>query len=130
MSSLNAAGPGPFVVARRAGNDLRSLRRPETAQAAVVDASRSTTLIQDLKGRDIWPPSRVAEALGQRPRDVTVCCSQNWALLTAMRDIADVRLMHSVGSARQLAALRKYAAKQPMSGISIHLGTGPTEEAG
>jgi glycerophosphoryl diester phosphodiesterase len=166
MSSLNAAGSGPFVVAHRAGNDLRSLRRAETAQVALVEAdlhlyanrvevrhlktmgpvpllwdrwklapawtprlqldrlletaSRSTTLMLDLKGRDVRLATRVAEALGRRPRDNTICCSQNWALLAALHDVAQVRLVHSVGSARQLGALRKYAAKQPVSGISIH----------
>jgi glycerophosphoryl diester phosphodiesterase len=166
MSSLNAAGSGPFVVAHRAGNDLRSLRRAETAQVAVVEAdlhlcanrvevrhlkrmgpvpllwdrwklapawkprlhldrlletaSRATTLMLDLKGRDLRLATRVAEALGQRPRNTTVCCSQNWALLAALHDVADVRLVHSVGSARQLAALRKYAASRAVSAISIH----------
>jgi glycerophosphoryl diester phosphodiesterase len=166
MSSLNSAGSGPFVVAHRAGNDLRSLRRAETAQVAIVEAdlhlyagrvevrhlktmgpmpllwdrwklapawtprlqldrlldtaSRSTALMLDLKGRDVRLAIRVAEALRQRPRDTTLCCSQNWTLLAALRDVADVRVVHSVGSARQLAALRKYAAKQSVSAISIH----------
>jgi glycerophosphoryl diester phosphodiesterase len=166
MSSLNTAGSGPFVVAHRAGNDLRSLRRAETAQVAVVEAdlhlyanrvevrhlktmgpvpllwdrwklapawtprlqldrllettSESTTLMLDLKGRDVRLAARVADALGQHRRDNTVCCSRNWALLAKMHNIDRLRLVHSVGSARQLAALRKYAAKHPVSGISIH----------
>jgi glycerophosphoryl diester phosphodiesterase len=166
MSSLNAAGSGPFVVAHRAGNDLRSLRRAEASGVAIIEADlhlyasraevrhlktmgpipllwdrwklapawaprlqldrlletacRSTTLMLDLKGRDIRLAARVAEALRARPRPHTVCCSQNWALLSAMRDVASLQVLHSVGSARQLAALRKYAAKQPVSGISIH----------
>jgi glycerophosphoryl diester phosphodiesterase len=167
MSSLDTArARGPFVVAHRAGNDLRSLRRAESARAAVVEAdlhlyagrvevrhlktlgpvpvlwdrwklapawaprllldqlldaaAPTTTLMLDLKGRDPRLALRVAAALRTRERPATVCCSQNWALLKAMGDVAGVRLVHSVGSTRQLAALHKLATTQSLAGISIH----------
>jgi glycerophosphoryl diester phosphodiesterase len=167
MSSLDAVRErGPFVVAHRAGNDLRSLHRAESARVAIVEAdlhlyagrvevrhlktlgpvpvlwdkwklasawaprlqldhllhaaAPTTTLMLDLKGRDRGLAVRVATALRERERATTVCCSQNWALLTAMDDVAGVRVVHSVGSARQLAALRTRAAGRSRIGISIH----------
>lgn len=167
MSSLNAGwASGPFVVAHRAGNDLRTLRRAEQSRVAVVEAdlhlyagrvevrhlktlgpvpvlwdrwrlappwaprllldrllqtaAPSTLLMLDLKGRDPRLALRVAAALREHPRPRTVCCSRNWALLAAMRGIEGVELVHSVGTVRQLAALRKLAAAQAIAGISIH----------
>lgn len=169
MSSLNAArADGPFVVAHRAGNDLRSLRRAESANVAVIEAdlhlyagrvevrhlrtlgpvpvlwdrwklappwaprllldrllrtaAPSTLLMLDLKGRDPRLAFRVAAALREHPRPLTVCCSRNWALLAAMRDVEGVDLVHSVGSARQLAELRRFASFQAVTGVSIHKG--------
>jgi glycerophosphoryl diester phosphodiesterase len=167
MSSLNAVrAGGPFVVAHRAGNDLRLLRRAERARVAVIEAdlqlyagrievrhlktvgpvpilwdrwklappwaprllldrllqaaAPSTLLMLDLKGRDPRLALRVAAALRDHPRQRTVCCSQNWALLDAMSAVGRVDLVHSVGSSRQLAALRKLAAARSVAGISIH----------
>jgi glycerophosphoryl diester phosphodiesterase len=115
---LKTMGPVPLLWDRWR---LASARTPRLQLDGLLEtASGSTTLMLDLKGRDIRLAARVADALGQRPRNNTVCCSQNWALLEAMRHITPLRVVHSVGSARQLAALRKYAAKQPVSGISIH----------
>jgi hypothetical protein len=37
-----------------------------------------------------------------------------------MGNVDGVRLVHSVGSARQLAALHKLATRQSLAGISIH----------
>ena len=154
------------MVAHRAGNDLRSLRRAESARVAVVEAdlhlfagrvevrhlktvgpipllwdkwtlasprtprlllhellrsaAPSTTLMLDLKGRDRRLSTAVAAALRDQPRAQTVCCSQSWALLEGMRDLDDVRLVHSVGSLRQLQALRKWAAGRSVEGVSIH----------
>lgn len=167
MSSLNAdLASGPFVVAHRAGNDLRSLRRAESARVAVVEAdlhlyagrvevrhlrtlgpvpvlwdrwklappwaprlsldrllqtaAPSTLLMLDLKGRDPRLSLRVAAALRDHPRPRTVCCSKNWALLAAMREVDGVGVVHSVGGVRQFEALRKLAASRIVAGISIH----------
>jgi glycerophosphoryl diester phosphodiesterase len=166
-SSLNAApAEGPFVVAHRAGNDLRLLRRAESARVAVVEAdlhwfagrvevrhlktvgpipllwdkwtlasprtprlplddllrsaAPSTTLMLDLKGRDRRLSTAVATALRERPRESTVCCSQKWALLDEMHDLDGVRLIHSVGNARQFHALRRRTARRRLDGVSIH----------
>jgi glycerophosphoryl diester phosphodiesterase len=165
-SALNAVrAGGPFVVAHRAGNDLGSLRRAESAQVAVVEAdlclfagrievrhpktlgpipflwdkwtvvsprtprllldqlldaaAPSTTLMLDLKGSDRRLATGLAAALREHPRRLTVCCSGSWALLEPMRDLDNVRVVHSVGNQRQLRSLRKQLAAKPVYGVSI-----------
>jgi glycerophosphoryl diester phosphodiesterase len=90
----------------------------ETLLAA---AAPSTELMLDLKGRDIRLSRRVADALAseRRPTRVTVC-ARNWALLEPLAAREGVRLVHSVGSRRQLRALRRRFAGRRLEGISIH----------
>jgi glycerophosphoryl diester phosphodiesterase len=162
-----AADAPPFVVAHRAGNDLRALRRAERLRLALVEADvhlfagrlevrhlktlgpvpllwdrwrlappwtprpvledlldatgPDTELMLDLKGRDARLPARLIEAIGRhaaRPR-ITVC-SRRWSLLEPLRALPGVRVVHSVGSRRQLDALRRVYADQRLEGISIH----------
>ena len=166
-SSLDAVrAGGPFVVAHRAGNDLRALRRAQSSRVAVVEADLhlfakrievrhlktlgpipllwdkwtvasprtprlllddllqvaepSTILMLDLKGRDRRLSAEVASALRDRPREHTVCCSQNWVLLDEMRNLDGVQVVHSVGDRRQLHALRRQAATRSLDGVSVH----------
>ena len=98
---------------------------PPWAPRLVLDelleaAAPSTCLMLDLKGRDPELAARVAAALREHARPRTVCCSRNWALLQAMGDIEGVDLVHSVGSGRQLAALRKLVASGSVAGVAIH----------
>jgi hypothetical protein len=89
-------------------------------EALLAAASPGTELMLDLKGRDVRLSRRVAEALARpRPSRVTVC-SRNWALLEPLRDVPGVRLVHSVGSRRQLRALRRRFAGRRLAGVSIH----------
>lgn len=89
--------------------------------ALFAAAGPVTELMLDLKGRDGRLARRVAEALaaGSRPPRVTVC-SRNWALLRPLEGIGGVRLVHSVGSRRQLRALRRRFGGRRLAGISIH----------
>jgi len=90
-------------------------------RALLAAAAPSTELMLDLKGRDVRLSRRVAEALAcelRAPR-VTVC-ARNWALLEPLVGCEDVRLVHSVGSRRQLRALRRRFAGRRLEGISIH----------
>ena len=64
----------------------------------------------DLKGSDQRLATAIAATLRERPRQLTLCCSQNWVLLGPMRDLDNVRVVHSVGSLRQLQSLRKRLA--------------------
>ena len=75
----------------------------------------------DLKGRDPRLSRRVAAELARRPLagPVTVC-SRSWRLLEPFLDDPDVRAVHSVGSRRQLRALRRRFTGRRLSGISIH----------
>jgi hypothetical protein len=83
------------------------------------DAAGSTELMLDLKGHDHRLPGRVVaaiEAAGARAR-VTVC-SQDWRLLEPFGSRAGIRVVHSVGNARQLARLRRRSGE--LAGVSIH----------
>jgi glycerophosphoryl diester phosphodiesterase len=76
----------------------------------------------DLKGRDPKLSAQLAGELARTDRAgrrLTVC-SQSWALLEPLRGLPGVRVVHSVGSARQLAALRRRFAGRRLEGISIH----------
>ena len=79
-------------------------------------AGPETALMLDLKGgRRLG--RRVAAALGDR--SVTVC-GRRWSALEPFRDRPGVRVVHSVGSRRQLRALRRRFAGERLGGVSIH----------
>lgn len=90
-------------------HDLLAATRPETH------------LLLDLKP----PAGRVARALARcldahgGGRRVSVC-SRNWRALEALRGRDGVRLVHSVGTRWQLAALRARLASGTVAGVSIH----------
>jgi hypothetical protein len=75
----------------------------------------------DLKGRDRRLPGRVAAAIasGAPSRRLTVC-SQNWSLLEPLARADGVRIVHSVGSRRALAALHRRFGGARLAGVSIH----------
>jgi glycerophosphoryl diester phosphodiesterase len=75
-----------------------------------------TELMLDLKGVDPRLPGRVAAELARHPGPVTVC-SRNWRFLRRLRG---PRIVHSVGSRRQLRALRRRFGNRRLEGISIH----------
>jgi glycerophosphoryl diester phosphodiesterase len=79
-------------------------------------ASPATELMLDLKGHDPRLPSLVLEAVRTSGRSARITvCSQDWRLLEPLTAHPDVRVVHSVGSARQLARLGRH-----LSGVSIH----------
>ena len=88
-------------------------------EALLAAAAPNTELMLDLKGRGAGLSRRVAEALVARPARVTVC-ARNWALLEELEGLEGVRLVHSVGSRRQLRALRRRFAGRRLAGVSIH----------
>ena len=82
-------------------------------------AGRGTELMLDLKGHDPRLPERVLAAIGSSGRcgRITVC-SQDWRLLEPFAAHPDIRVVHSVGNARQLARLRRRDGA--LAGVSIH----------
>jgi glycerophosphoryl diester phosphodiesterase len=85
----------------------------------LAETSPGTELMLDLKGHDHRLPGRVMsaiEASGLRGR-LTVC-SQDWRLLEPLAAQPGIRVVHSVGNARQLARLRR--RRGPLAGVSIH----------
>lgn len=73
----------------------------------------------DLKGHDRRLPGRVLAAIGAAglPGRLTVC-SQDWWLLEPLAGVPEIRVVHSVGNARQLARLRR--RRETLAGVSIH----------
>jgi hypothetical protein len=78
-----------------------------------------TELMLDLKGHDARLPDHVLAALDRAgaPGRVTVC-AQDWRLLEPMASRPGIRVVHSVGNARQLARLSRRAGR--LDGVSIH----------
>ena len=112
---LKTLGPLPVLWDRWY---LASPRTPRLELAELLHAAGpDTPLMLDLKGRDPRLPGRVLAALDGR--QVTVC-SRSWRLLAPFADQGHVRVVHSVGSRRQLRALRRRFAGRRLGGISIH----------
>jgi hypothetical protein len=89
---------------------------PRLLLEELLEAAPATELMLDLKGHDRRLPSRVLAAIeaAGRPGRLTVC-SQDWRLLEPMAGLPEIRIVHSVGNARQLARL-----PETLAGISIH----------
>lgn len=85
----------------------------------LATAGAGTELMLDLKGHDPRVPERVLAAIGTSRRSgrITVC-SQDWRLLEPFAAHPGIRVVHSVGNARQLARLRQRDGA--LAGISIH----------
>ena len=82
-------------------------------------ASPTTELMLDLKGHDTRLPPRLLAAIRTSGRTARITvCSQDWRLLEPLTTHPDIRVVHSVGNARQLARLRR--RRGPVSGVSIH----------
>jgi glycerophosphoryl diester phosphodiesterase len=84
----------------------------------LVEAGPHTQLMLDLKGHHRRLSAELARALDDdgAARRVTIC-SRDWRLLEQFRERPGVRLVHSVGSRRQLRRLRR---EQRLAGVSIH----------
>jgi glycerophosphoryl diester phosphodiesterase len=96
---------------------------PPWAPRMVLDellaaAGAYTELMLDLKGHDRRLPGRVLAAIGTSGRGRITVCSQDWRLLEPLAAHPDIRVVHSVGNARQLARLRQRDGT--LAGVSIH----------
>jgi hypothetical protein len=78
-------------------------------------------VILDLKGADRRLPALVAGALAERPvTGPVMLCARAWPLLDLVPAAPGLRRIHSVGTRRQLEALRRRFADRRLEGISIH----------
>jgi glycerophosphoryl diester phosphodiesterase len=120
---LKTLGPLPILWDRWTVVSARTPRLP--LEALLAAAAPGTELMLDVKGHDRRLCSRLAAALpGQRagagPWRLTVC-SQAWELLEPLAErLPDARIVHSIGSRRQLTALRRRFAGRRLKGVSIH----------
>lgn len=117
---LKTLGPVPILWDRwKLGNPFaRRLLVPELL-AAVAD---ETELVLDLKGRE----RRLGAALLERlepaldaGRRFTIC-ARSWPLLEPFAGLAGTRLVHSVGSGRDLRRLRRLVVGKRLQAITIH----------
>jgi glycerophosphoryl diester phosphodiesterase len=117
---LKTVGPIPLLWDRwKLGNPLA--RRLVLAEL-IAAASPDTELVLDLKGRDLRLSARVCasiEPLLAAGGRVTIC-ARSWPLLDPFRGLEGVRLVHSVGTAKQLRQLQRDSAGRRIQGITIH----------
>lgn len=113
---LKSAGPLPVLW------DTWTVARPGTPRLRLEElldaAAPETELMLDLKGLDPRLSRLVASALAAAPRERITACSRSWHLLEPLRGVPNLRLVHSVGSRRQLRAL--LARGRAVDGVSIH----------
>lgn len=116
---LKTVGPLPILWDRW---ELAPPWAPRLQLSELLEAAApGTGLMLDLKGRDgRLPPLLAAAVARHRPDTEVTVCSQRWELLEPLRGAAGVRLVHSVGNARQLARLRREFAARRLAGVSIH----------
>ena len=79
-----------------------------------------TRLLLDLKGRDVRLSQHVLDALRCGDPRGTIVCSRTWRLLEPFSGSDEVRVLHSIGSRRQLRAFLRHFAPRASDGVSIH----------
>ena len=114
---LKTLGPLPILWDRwyLAPFGTRRLELGELLAAA----DSETMLMLDLKGlrRDL--AHRVAVQIAcHRPVGEVAVCSRSWRLLEPLEGVPGVRVVHSIGSRRQLRALRRRFAGRRLGGVS------------
>jgi glycerophosphoryl diester phosphodiesterase len=114
---LKTVGPIPILWDRW---ELAAPWAPRMVLDELLAAvSPGTELMLDLKGHDARLPARIAEALETAAlRGRLTVCSQDWRLLEPLSARPDIRVVHSVGNARQLARL--WRRDDGLAGVSIH----------
>ena len=117
---LKTLGPIPLLWDRwRLANPFRRRLVLVELLAAV---ERRTELVLDLKGRDPRLAKGVAEALAPRRHagGHTTVCARHWPLLEELKDVPGTRLVHSVGSTRQLRRLLRRHRGRRIESVAIH----------
>lgn len=112
-------GPLPILWERWHLLD-RDTRRPVLEDLLAAAASLDIGLMLDLKG----PDPRMAEAVrravdGWDGAQRLIVCGRVWRTIDRLRERADVRTLHSVGSPRQLRSLLSRYAPGALEGVSV-----------
>jgi glycerophosphoryl diester phosphodiesterase len=96
---------------------------PFTLADLLTAVGPKTELMLDLKGSAAGLPRALLGDLWQvRPDRRVTLCSRNWAMLDAFPDDPRLRVVHSIGSNRQLRAYFGRGTRRPSHGISIRSG--------
>jgi glycerophosphoryl diester phosphodiesterase len=116
---LKTLGPIPLLWDRWA---LASPFRPRLVLADLLDSiGPATRLMLDLKGRNVRLSHDVLDALQTLEPRRTIVCSRSWHLLEPFSDDPATRVLHSVGSKRQLRTLLRRFPAGSLQGVSIHV---------
>ena len=84
------------------------------------NVGNETQLMLDLKGRDARLSDGVLTALQEIESRRTIVCSRSWHLLEPFSGEPTIRVLHSVGSRRQLRTLLRRFPAGSLQGVSIH----------
>jgi glycerophosphoryl diester phosphodiesterase len=116
---LKTLGPIPILWDRW---KLVSARAPRLELPPVLDAlSGPAGVMLDLKGMDRRMPDELVRALEDYGRDrPLVACARNWHLLEPLEEQPHISVLYSVGSAWQLARLRRRIANGRRHDVSVH----------
>ena len=98
----------------------RDTPRPLLGDLLAAAESLDTALMLDLKGPDPRMAGAVERAVaGWAGRRRLIVCSRIWRTVDRLRERADVRTLHSVGSARELRALPRRYGPGALEGVSV-----------
>jgi glycerophosphoryl diester phosphodiesterase len=98
----------------------RDTPRPLLGDLLAAAAPLAADLMLDLKGPDPRLPGAVRRALeGWTGDRRLIVCSRIWRTVDRLRATADVRALHSVGSARELRALLRRYGPGALEGVSV-----------
>lgn len=98
----------------------RDTPRPLLGDLLAAAESLDTALMLDLKGPDPRMAGAVARAVaGWAGRHRLIVCSRIWRTVDRLRESADVRTLHSVGSPRELRVLPRRYGPGALEGVSV-----------
>jgi glycerophosphoryl diester phosphodiesterase len=113
---LKTVGPVPILW------DRWRLANPFAPRLLLSELLRAigprTTLMLDLKGREVRLSRLVLAALDDAPRARLLLCARRSALLDPFHGLSGVRLIRSIGTAHQLRTLLGSGGR--MDGVSVH----------
>jgi glycerophosphoryl diester phosphodiesterase len=114
---LKTLGPIPILWDRW---ELANPLAPRLVLGRLLEAvGHRTELLLDLKGRDPTLSRLVLAELAGCRSPVTVC-ARSWRILEPFAGHAEIRTIHSVGTARELRRLRRRFSGRRLGGVSIH----------